>query len=103
MAKNAYARQIQARIRQERADTQAIVRQMVIDMAQVTLGRLGYGAKRQKDFHDKLMEVYTEYADLFNADVLDDPDFVYGKACLDRELKEYCGEYFAPWEERYRL
>lgn len=34
-------------------------------------------------------------------DQMDDPEFVYTKARVDRRLKEICGENFEPWEVRY--
>ncbi len=101
MPKNAYAKQLQHRIAQDRILTQRVIRQMTTDMWQIALGRLGYGAKRQKEFHDMFSAVYMEFADIFNTDVKDDPEIVYAKARMDRELAEYCGEYFVVWEGRY--
>ncbi|MBQ0103979.1 MAG: hypothetical protein KBS99_07400 [Prevotellaceae bacterium] len=58
---------------------------MTADFAHVALGRLGWGEKRQKQFSEMLSEVLGEYVELMNADVKDDPKFIYGKSCLDRE------------------
>lgn len=101
MPKNAYAKQIQRRIAQDRILTQRVIRQMTTDMWQIALGRLGHGAKRQKEMHDMFSAVCLEFIDIFNSDVKDDPEIVYAKARMDRELAEYCGEYFVDWEGRY--
>ena len=37
----------------------------------------------------------------FSDDLKDDKECVYTKQCLDRELQQYCGASFEPYEKRY--
>lgn len=101
MPKNKYAEKLKAAQVADRHLIQRITRQMTADFAHVALGRMGWGEKRQKEFAAMLNKVMSEYVELMNADVKDDPNFIYGKACLDRELEQYCGVNFQPWEVRY--
>lgn len=73
-----------------------------LDMVTLALGRLGWGEKRLREFDEKLTEVSKDYADLILDDVRDDKDIVYTKAILDRELQQYVGSLFVPYDERYR-
>lgn len=45
-----------------------------------------------------MLRVYEAYADLWNADT---QDTEYSRGKLDQKLKQICGDYFVPWEERY--
>lgn len=101
MPKNELAKRLQAAQAVDRHHIQSITRQMTADFAHVALGRMGWGEKRQKEFSIMLSAVIAEYVELMNSDVKDDPNFEYGKACLDRELESYCGSNFQPWEVRY--
>ena len=48
-----------------------------------------------------LSAVYIEFAKAFTDDLKDDKECVYTKECLDRELQQYCGKSFVPYEKRY--
>lgn len=72
----------------------------MLDFVTIALGRMGYGEKRLKDFEQKLSEVYMEFAEAFTDDLKDDKECVYTKECLDRELQQYCGNSFEPYEKR---
>ena len=48
-----------------------------------------------------LSAVYIEFAKAFTDDLKDDKECVYTKECLDRELQQYCGASFEPYEKRY--
>ena len=50
-----------------------------------------------------LTEVSDDFAKLILTDVKDDKDLVYSKACLDRELAQYVGKRFVPYDERYKF
>lgn len=71
------------------------------DVMTIAHGRLGWGEKRQKDFEKLFSEVYEEYDILREQDGKDDKDGVYYKSCIDRELMQYCGDSFVPYEKRY--
>ena len=73
----------------------------MLDFVTIALGRMGYGEKRLKDFEQKLSAVYMEFAKAFTDDLKDDKECVYTKECLDRELKQYCGNSFEPYDKRY--
>ena len=73
----------------------------MMDMVTLALGRMGWGEKRFRDFDKVLSEVCTEYADEIIADGRVDVDLEYSKTVLDRELKQYVGKMFVPYEERY--
>ena len=53
-------------------------------------------------FDEVLTEVSKDYANLITTDIKEDPDMVYAKATLDRELQQYVGGLFLPYEERYK-
>jgi len=76
-------------------------RQQMLDFVTIALGRMGWGQKRLHDFDKVLSEVYVQYSHDMTEDLKDDEEAIYTKACIDRELKRYCGEYFEPYEKRY--
>ena len=79
--------------------THRFTRQMMIDVTMIALNKeFGFGADRLKRFVKTLLGIYGEYADIWNNDT---PDTEYAKAKLDEKLKQICGEFFEPWEERY--
>ena len=101
MAKNAYAKKLaQERFAREYA-IRKYTRQQMLDFVTIALGRMGWGAKRLKEFEKMVSDVYIEYADEFVADMKDDNECWYTKECIDRELERYCGENFVPYEKRY--
>ena len=71
-----------------------------LDILVIALGRMGYGEKRLKEFEKKFSEAYLEYDALRRTDEQADSTAVYYKSVLDRELKQYCGSIFVPYEER---
>lgn len=73
-----------------------------MDMVTITLGRLGWGEKRFQRFDDTLTEVVKEYGKIFLDDQKDDKDLWKSKADLDRELAQYVGKRFVPFDERYK-
>ena len=101
MPKNSYAKRLEeARAVREYA-IRRYTRQQMLDFVTIALGRMGYGEKRLKDFEQTLSAVYIEFAEAFSNDLKDDKECVYTKECLDRELQQYCGSSFEPYEKRY--
>ena len=99
--KNSYTDEL---IRKQKLHDYAVrkqTRQQMLDFTTIALGRLGYGEKRLTEFETTLSKVYVEYCDAFLLDMQDDKDMEYTKACLDRELQQYCGSKFEPFEARY--
>ena len=78
-------------------------RTLMMDFVTIALGRMGWGEKRLKDFDTVLAEVVDDYMDLFKEDLADDKEMVYSRAKLEEELKEHCGKFYAPEEERYGM
>ena len=73
-----------------------------LDHVTVALGRMGFRESKFREFDRVLMEVVSEYMSDYSAYLKDDKSMEYSRACLDRELKQYTGEFFAPEEERYK-
>ena len=71
------------------------------DIAVIALGRLGWGGKRLGDFEAAFSSAYEEYDALREEDGTDDREQAYYKACLDREIKQYVGGKFVPFDERH--
>lgn len=65
---------------------------------------LGCGAERLKKLSESFDEAYSHY--MRGALEEDnggkgDRELTYTRESIDRKLKEICGKYFQPWEERY--
>ena len=79
--------------------TLRFTRQVMMDCTAIALNeKCGFGPERIKAIMDAVSENYSEFADLINADT-DDQDYSWSK--LDKKLKQICGPYFVPFEERY--
>ena len=86
---------------QREAEVRHHTRVFMMDMVTAALGRMGWGEKRFENFDKVLSQVFSEYTNAILSDAKDDPDLVYAKACLDRELKQYVGSKFIPYDQRY--
>lgn len=63
---------------------------------------LKLGAGRAVAFARAYIKTMNEMAQMIVSDQHDDPDFVYAKEKIDRQIRAIVGEEnFAPWEERY--
>ena len=102
MSSNGYLARMQARQELREKQIRHHTRVYMMDMVTVALGRLGWGEQRLRKFDTILTEVSKDYADLITEDIKEDPDMVYAKATLDRELQQYVGGLFIPYEERYK-
>lgn len=102
MSSNGYLARMQARQDLREKQIRHHTRVYMMDMVTVALGRLGWGEQRLRKFDTILTEVSKDYADLITEDIKEDPDMVYAKATLDRELQQYVGGLFIPYEERYK-
>ena len=77
-------------------------RVFTLDHVTVALGRMGFRESKFKEFDRVLTEVFNECMADYSTDLKDDKSMEYSRACLDRELKQYTGKFFAPEEERYK-
>lgn len=76
-------------------------RVFTLDHVTVALGRMGFRESKFKEFDRVLTEVFQEYMADYSADLRDDKEMEYSRACLDRELAMYTGQMFVPEKERY--
>ena len=88
-------------VAQEEAHIRQHSRIFMMDMVTCALGRLGWGEKRFRDLDKVLEEVCKEYSFDILEDAKVDKDLDYSKSLLDRELKQYVGSMFVPYDERY--
>lgn len=90
---------VQREMYQQKMETQRFTRQLMCDLAMIALSNtFGFGPERCHRFLEELVRVFTHYSDKWASDT---PDTEYARECIDRRLREICGEYFKPWEERY--
>lgn len=103
MAKhNAWLTQMQAKqaVREQQARLFAI--QQAKDMMLIAAGdAFGFGPERAKRLADAYDKAFMDYANMTLTDAKDDKQIWYTKGKIDDRLREICGEYFVPWEERY--
>ena len=103
MKQSGFLAKIEARHQREleeaELNTLRFTRQVMMDCTAIALNeKCGFGPERIKAIMDAVSENYSEFADLINADT-DDQDYSWSK--LDKKLKQICGPYFSPFEERY--
>ena len=101
MPKNRYSAVMQIRDLKQAEKVRHHTRVFMMDMVTIALGRMGFGEKRFEKLDEVLTQVSAEYSKLIVADAKDDPDIVYAKSCLDREISQYVGKRFLPYDERY--
>lgn len=103
MAKNSgMMKLVDKLVKQEEQEIRHHARVFQMDMVTIALGRMGWGEKRFSDLDKMLTEVAKEYSEEIVADSKDDKDIWYAKDKLDREIKQYVGKLFVPYDERYR-
>ena len=102
MSSNGYLARMQARQELREREIRHHTHVYMMDMVTVALGRLGWGEQRLRKFDEVLTQASKDYADLITTDIKEDPEMVYAKATLDRELQQYVGGLFLPYEERYK-
>jgi len=74
-----------------------------LDFVTIALGRMGWREEQFREFDKKLLEVTEELSTDILEDAKGDRELWYYREQIDRELKEYCGALFAPYDERYGL
>ena len=72
-----------------------------MDLVTLALGRMGKREAFFREFDRVLAEVADEYSRDIIKDAEDDPELWYTKDVMDRELKQYTGAFFVPYDERY--
>ena len=84
------------------AEVRHHARVFTLDMVTIALGRMGFREKKFEEFRSVLDEVSEEYAVDILKDAKEDEDLWYSKDTMDRELAQYVGKFFVPYDERYR-
>ena len=99
MKKNAFLARVDRQIQAEKLETHRFTRQMMVDLSYIALNKaFGFGADRLKKYANELLEVYSEYADLWNNDTADTE---YAREKMDAKLKQIFGDDFHAWAIRY--
>lgn len=104
MAKQSgFLAQIERRHRQELYDARMFTLQQCKDVMLIAAHtEFGFGTDRIKRLSDAFDAAMMEYARLVIEDAESDKQIWYSKAKIDEQLQKICGEYFEPWEERYK-
>lgn len=84
------------------AEVRWFTRVYTLDDVTIALGRMGFRETKFREFDKVLSEVMHEYATETVEDYKGDKEMWYSKAAKDREIKQYVGSLFVPWEERYK-
>lgn len=102
MAKqSAFMAKIQKAQALKERQAQRVARTYQLDMVTLALGRMGWREKKFREFDEVLAKVAEEYGRDIIADSKEDAELWYTKDILDRELKQYVGGLFVPYDERY--
>lgn len=90
-------------VAQREEEIRAHSRLFMLDMVTLALGRMGHGEKFFRNFDLMLTDVCNEYSKDIIRDSKDDEELAYSKSLLDRELQQYVGKLFVPYDERYHM
>lgn len=97
-----YAMALQLQREKRDEDVRHHARLFQMDMVTIALGRMGWRESKFREFDRVLDEVAIEYSKEIIADSENDKDLWYTKDVLDREIKQYVGSMFVPYDERYK-
>lgn len=102
MAKqSAYLARIQAAQAYRDEEVRRSTRTFQMDLVTLALGRMGWRESKFREFDKVLAEVADEYSREIIDDSKTDSELWYSKDVMDRELKQYTGSFFCPYEKRY--
>ena len=99
--KSGFVLAMQAERERRDAEVRHHARVFQMDMVTLALGRMGFREKRFQELDKVLAEVSEEFCNEVLEDAKTDKDIWYTKDTLDRELKQYVGKMFVPYDERY--
>lgn len=97
-----YAMALQLQREKRDEDVRHHARLFQMDMVTIALGRMGWRESKFREFDRVLDQVAIEYSKEIIADSEADQDLWYTKDTLDREIKQYVGSMFVPYDERYK-
>lgn len=94
-----YAEQMQRKKEMQTVKIIAITEQMILDAVALTLNEeFGLGEERLKRFQVAFDRKYGEIRKLEKDDT---EDGEYSRDQMEKALRNACGKYYAPYEERY--
>lgn len=96
------AKRLQAMQERRDQDVRHHARLFQMDLVTLALGRMGWRESKFREFNRVLDEVAIEYSKDILEDAKQDADMWYSKHTLDRELAQYVGSLFVPYEQRYK-
>lgn len=101
MKQSGYAKKLQQQKNEDSYTNYVMARQLMIDITLLVLNKeFGFGKDRLKRFCEAFAPLHDEFCKIWNSD---SKDMEYTKRTLDEALEQICGEYFIPWEVRYRV
>ena len=103
MKRSGYLQRVRQDVNRQLTESRSIHTQMCLDAAMIAANEVfNMGPARAKAFADAFSSSLNEIADMTVSDGKTDRELWFTKSKLDERLKRICGEYFQPWEERYR-
>ena len=84
------------------AEVRHHARVFTLDMVTIALGRMGWRESKLNEFDKTLADVSKEYAQDILDDAKGDKEIWYSKDQIDKELKQYVGKRFVPYDDRYK-
>lgn len=96
-----FAARLQAAQAARDEDVRRHARLFQLDLVTVALGRMGWRESKFREFDRVLTDVSIEYSREILEDSKDDAELWYSKDVLDREIAQYVGSMFVPYDERY--
>lgn len=100
--KNGFALALQAERERRDADVRHHARIFQMDMVTLALGRMGWRESKFRELDKVLSQVVEEYCTEILEDSKNDTELWYSKETIDREIKQYVGKMFVPYDERYK-
>lgn len=84
-----------------RAEARRFATVWTADRFTMALGRKGFEEDDFRELDKLLTDVDDEYRQDMRNDLKDDPEMIYSRSLMERELKQWTGSLYVPPEERY--
>lgn len=104
MAKQSgFLKRLAAQRHEDNKERDHFVRVMCQDMALLALAdTFGFGEDRLRRFADAYAEMWSKWARATLNDAKDDKDAEYSREKYEEKMRQICGKYYVPREERYK-
>ena len=97
-----YAAALLMQRQQRDQDVRHHARIFQMDLVTIALGRMGWRESKFRELDKVLSQVVEEYCTEILEDSKNDTELWYSKETIDREIKQYVGKMFVPYDERYK-